>query len=44
MKNKRPLFPMPGTPEAEVCRFLPWFAVIWLVTTLIMITLATWKA
>jgi hypothetical protein len=44
MKHPRPPFPTPGTPKAEACHTLARLAAVWILSTLVLLILATFKA
>ena len=44
MKHPRPPFPTPGTPEAEACHTLARLAAVWIISTLLLLIIATIKA
>jgi hypothetical protein len=44
MKHPRPPFPTPGTPEAEACHYLARLAAVWIISTLVLLIIATFKA
>jgi len=44
MKHPRPAFPTPGTPEAEACHTLARLAAVWIIFTLVLLIIATFKS
>lgn len=44
MKHPRPPFPTPGTPEAEACHTLARLAAVWIISTLVLLIIATIKS
>jgi hypothetical protein len=44
MKPPRPPVPTPGTPEAEACHTLARLAAVWIISTLVLLIIATFKA
>jgi hypothetical protein len=44
MNQPRPPFPTPGTPEAEACHTLARLAAVWIVSTLVLLIIATFKS
>jgi hypothetical protein len=44
MKHPRPPFPTPGTPEAEACHTLARLAAVWIISTLLLLIIATFKS
>ena len=44
MKHPRPPFPTPGTPEAEACHPLARLAAVWIISTLVLLIIATIKS
>lgn len=44
MKHPRPPFPTPGTPEAQACHTLARLAAVWILSTLVLLIIATFKS